>query len=269
MMDDTGRRLDHVHHLIEGRGKPVLLMVHGAMCDHHNWDRLVPHLAERFTIVRMDMRGHGQSPGSADDCSMGQWADDINALAERLGLGKVVLVGHSLGARVVAEAAARAPGSVAGVVLVDGSRLTHAEVEEASPAPRAITSFDLLVGPYADADIRAEIRASISRRSRSLFEEIADDLKAWDGARAQEVYSSIAAARTPTLVIQSTYHDRVTPRYSLTRADERSPYLDYLARTVEHAAIHVVPKAGHFLMMEKPADIAALIADFACRLREI
>jgi pimeloyl-ACP methyl ester carboxylesterase len=102
-----------------------------------------------------------------------------------------------------------------------------------------------------------------------LFEEIADDLKAWDGARAQEVYSSIAAARTPTLVIQSTYHDRVTPRYSLTRADERSPYLDYLARTVEHAAIHVVPKAGHFLMMEKPADIAALIADFACRLREI
>jgi len=269
MMDDTGRRLDHVHHLIEGRGKPVLLMVHGAMCDHHNWDRLVPHLAERFTIVRIDMRGHGQSPGSAEDCSMGQWAADINTLAERLDLGKVVLVGHSLGARVVAEAAARAPGGVAGVALIDGSRLTYAEVEEASRAPRAITSFDLLVGPYADADIRAEIRASISRQSRPLFAEIAAGLQAWDNARAQEVYSSLAVARMPMLVIQSTYHDRVTPRYSLARADERSPYLDYLARTVAHAAIHVVPKAGHFLMMEKPAHVAALIAGFAGRLREI
>jgi pimeloyl-ACP methyl ester carboxylesterase len=265
---DMRGRLDPVYHLIEGQGRPALLMVHGAMCDHHNWDRIVPHLVERFTVVRVDLRGHGQSPGSADDCSMGQWADDINALVERLDLGKVVLVGHSMGARVVAEAAARAPGSVAGVVLVDGSRLPYDETEQASRDLREITSLDLLAGPYANAAMRAEIRAGISRQSRALFAAIADDLQAWDGARAQEVYSGLAAAGVPLLVIQSTYHDRVTPRYSLTRTDERSPYLDYLALRVPHAAIHVVLEAGHFLMMEKPAAVAALIADFACHLRD-
>jgi pimeloyl-ACP methyl ester carboxylesterase len=254
-----------MYHRIDGQGSTVLLLVHGAMCGHRDWEQMTAHLVDEFTVARVDMAGHGLSPGSPDDCSMARWAGDVTALAQQFGSHRVVLVGHSLGARVVSQAAASGENPVAGVVLVDGSCMVYpgGNAGPARQTPGRV-DFDELIGPYADAGTRRMIREGIDRAAKPIFAAIADELKAWDHDHADTVYRSLAD--TPLLAIQSTFHDNATRRYSLQSANETSRYLDYLRAAVPRAEIRVIPQAGHFNMMEKPAEVAEAVADFARRV---
>jgi len=258
-------------HLIEGDGAPALVLVHAAMCDHSNWDRLTPYLTDRHRVLRLDMRGHGRSEAPLDQCHIAGWAGDINSLVEQSGLGPAILVGHSLGCRVVAQAAAQQPDATAAVILIDGSRIGPPTRETDTMAPgngslaRARTSFDSMIGPFADEAVRRDVRQSMSPISRAVFAANGARIADWDVNRAEAVFSSLPAD-LPLLAIQSTFHDRDTPRYSLRSHEESTPFTGFLRRTVPHAEIAILPDAGHFNMMEKPAEVAALMSDFIGRL---
>ena len=105
-----------IFHDQPGTDGPAIVLVHGGMCDHHDWDRMLPSLAAKHTVVRLDLRGHGRSTGDAADCTVEHWAADVLALIAALGLAPAILVGHSLASRIVAEAAVQNPGAVAGLV---------------------------------------------------------------------------------------------------------------------------------------------------------
>jgi pimeloyl-ACP methyl ester carboxylesterase len=66
----------------------------------------------------------------------------------------------------------------------------------------------------------------------------------------------------PILVVQSTYHDRFTPRYSLESDGQRTPFLDYIAAARPAAAIKTLTGAGHFSMLERSDEVTALIEQF-------
>lgn len=265
---EQGRRPDEapgVFHKIEGDGPVALVLVHGAMCDHRNWDRMVPHLSGEFTVARLDLAGHGKSPAAPEDCSMDRWAADVNALAASFGFARTLLVGHSLGGRVVAHAAAAAPQPLAGVVLLDGSRMDYPDLTEPpgwQPEQRTRVDFDELIGPYATPEVRTEIRSGMDRRSRPVFAAIGEELQAWDTLHAERAYGALAG-RTPLLAVQSTYHDRYTRRYSLTDPQEDTRYLANLRRLVPQLETRILTGAGHFPMMERPAEVAEAIARFA------
>src|SRR5690349_1287954 len=95
---------------------PPLVLVHGITESHHSWDPLVPALAERFDVVAVDLRGHGES-AKVPPFDVGTLAEDVTTLAARLGLERPYLVGHSLGGFVVTAMAATA--GPAGVINVD------------------------------------------------------------------------------------------------------------------------------------------------------
>ncbi len=83
-----------------GEGQPILL-VHGWMCSSRFWQKNVPELADEFRVVTIDLRGHGNSCKTLSGHTMAQYARDVRALIEHLGLEETVLVGWSLGGRVV------------------------------------------------------------------------------------------------------------------------------------------------------------------------
>ena len=80
----------------------------------------------RHQTVAVDLRGHGASPGTPDECSIERYGADVAEVMQTLALPPAVLVGHSMGCRVVVEAAMQATDRVAGVVLVDGSQFAPA-----------------------------------------------------------------------------------------------------------------------------------------------
>src|ERR1700733_2826511 len=111
-----------IHHVVTGRGRPAVMFVHGFGCARSDWDAQGAHLSPRHQTIAVDLRGHGASPGIAADCTVERYGADVAEVMKALAVPPTVLVGHSMGCRVVVEADLQAPAQMAGVVLIDGSQ---------------------------------------------------------------------------------------------------------------------------------------------------
>src|SRR5689334_14883548 len=98
-----------IHYATKGNGRPPIVFVHGFACAHSDWDRQVAHLSSKHQTVAVDLRGHGASAGTDQDCSIERHGADVAEVMGALRLPPSVLVGHSMGCRVVIEAALQAP----------------------------------------------------------------------------------------------------------------------------------------------------------------
>ena len=85
-----------------GSGRPVVL-IHGVSMSRRFFERNLDGLAGCFRVVNVDLRGHGESPAHEGGHTVAQYARDVHALIERLGLDGAVLVGWSMGTMVVWE----------------------------------------------------------------------------------------------------------------------------------------------------------------------
>lgn len=98
---------------------PTVLAVHGITASLAGWSLLAAGLPE-VRVVAPDLRGRGRSNHLPAPYGMDRHAADLEQLLDALGLDRVVVVGHSMGAFVGVRLAGRVAGRVAGLVLVDG-----------------------------------------------------------------------------------------------------------------------------------------------------
>ncbi len=88
----------HLYYERHGEGPPVVF-AHGAGGNAMSWWRQIPAFSERYSVVTFDHRAFGRSPDIAGGPGRAAFGDDIHALVERLDLGPVHFVAHSMGAR--------------------------------------------------------------------------------------------------------------------------------------------------------------------------
>ncbi|WP_439030119.1 3-oxoadipate enol-lactonase [Gordonia terrae] len=102
-----------VHAVVSGRtDAPAVVLSNSLGSTHGMWDAQVAALEERFTVVRYDTRGHGDSPIPQGPYTIDDLADDVIALLDRLGIERAHLVGLSLGGMTMMRVAARNPERV-------------------------------------------------------------------------------------------------------------------------------------------------------------
>lgn len=261
-----------MNYVRQGRGTPPLVFVHGFACSHEDWGLQIESLNRSNEVVACDLRGHGLTPGRAQECSIAHYGGDVAALVDNLALEPALLVGHSMGCRVVLEAARLAPERVAGLVLIDGSRLATGDPDAAESAARAALEKagypafaenlfrQMFFSPsaLAEAIVVRALRAS-AETGPALWPRLAR----WDAA---EMDAALAAVRAPLMVIQSTTMNAERKRVPL-RPGETSPWLDLVKSAVPGARIEIVPGVGHFPQLEAAALVNRLIAGFAAARR--
>jgi pimeloyl-ACP methyl ester carboxylesterase len=100
-------------------GRAVVLL-HGLASNLTRWSEFVEHtaLADRWDLLRVDLRGHGDSP-TTGAVGLELWCDDLAAMLDAEGHPRAVLVGHSLGAQVALHFAVRHVARAAGLALID------------------------------------------------------------------------------------------------------------------------------------------------------
>jgi pimeloyl-ACP methyl ester carboxylesterase len=111
---------------------PGIVLVHGTAAHAHWWDHIAPTLAKETRVIAVDLSGHGDS-GKAETYDYQQWSRQVSEAAIHGGVvGPALLVGHSMGAWVALDAAARFPDNFDGVVAFDppdaefmGETLSH------------------------------------------------------------------------------------------------------------------------------------------------
>jgi len=242
--------------------------VHGFACDHRDWQTQLDFFSRTNEVVACDLRGHGETPGRPQECSIEHYGGDVAALVNNLELSGVILVGHSMGTRVILEAARLLPKRVAGLVMVDGSRGAPAGDPDTAEAG-AKAAIDKVGYPtFAENLFRqmffkpsAEADAIVARAVRSSAQfgpVLYPRMVRWD---AQHMDAALAAVRVPMLVIQSTTRDANWNRAPL-KCGDSTPYLDLLKERVAQTRIEVVPDTGLFTMLEAAGTVNRLIEEF-------
>jgi haloacetate dehalogenase len=181
-----------IHGRRGGTGPPALFL-HGIPETHVMWHRVVPRLAEHYTVVATDLRGYGDSskPPSTEDhepYSMRATAGDQVEVMQNLGYNQFRLVGHDRGARCAYRLALDAPGAVTRLVVMDvvptGDAYSRADMKfslgywvwsflaapEPVPeqfiaaAPAVLVNFMLDSWPEVKDAFPAEVRAEYVRK---------------------------------------------------------------------------------------------------------
>lgn len=247
--------------------------MHGFSCSHEDWRSQLEYFQDRHEVVACDLRGHGETPGQAHECSIAHYGGDVAALLNNLELSNCILVGHSMGTRVVLEATRIDPERVAALVLIDGSRQASGDSDAAEAAMRAAIEATGFAAFRENAFRQMFFRWSgeaeaLLARSKKLSAEAGAALwmrmVRWD---AEHWDAAVAAVRVPLLVIQSTYLDASRKRAPL-RAGQSTPFLDKIRGKVPGARIEILPGVGHFAQIEAASEVNRLIAGFIKKLEK-
>ncbi len=100
-----------------GSGPETLVFIHGMGSNLKAWSHNLPFFAEKYRCIALDLPGHGKSEKTAQEVSMGGYAQAVLALLDALGIAAAWLVGHSMGGQLALTLALESPAQVKGLVL--------------------------------------------------------------------------------------------------------------------------------------------------------
>lgn len=258
-----------IHHVVAGAGSPPIVFVHGLACSFSDWQAQVTHFSPRHRTVSVDLPGHGATPAGTGAHTIERCGEEVAALLEALSLPPAVLVGHSMGCRVVLDAAIRAPARTAAVILVDGSRFV-AEMGRAFEARFAAGDykalmrglFEQMFTPRSDPKTAAAVIERALSVPEAVGQQLLLSLVRYDVEKLEE---TLARTTRPLLVLQSTFVNETRQRASL-RAGQTTPYLDFIRAKVPAARIEVIPGVGHFPQLDAPAETNRVLQSFLAAL---
>ncbi|MGI9487942.1 MAG: alpha/beta fold hydrolase [Geminicoccaceae bacterium] len=229
--------------------KPTILFVHGAGMDHSVWTLQARYFAHHgFNAVAVDLPGHGRTKGPACPTieAMGDW---VAAVAGTLVTEPVILVGHSMGALVCLEAAARHRDSVKQLALlgVAGKMPVHPALLEAAEANKPLAA-DLVSswghGPAGHVGGNRAPGGWLMGHAQRLLAKAPSGVLYNDLAACNAYEHGSAAAdgvECPVLVVAGS-HDRMTPPKQAAK----------LAETIADAKLVTIAGSGHLMIVEKP-----------------
>ena len=160
-----------------GKGTPMVLL-HGFPLDHHLWDEVVPLLEDQFDLIIPDLRGFGGSSTVDSFYSMEDYASDVAALLDHLGIPKAAIVGHSMGGYAALAFARLFPDRVSGLGLVSSQVLDDAPERKegryksaAEVADKGIGSVVETMAPKFTSDTRLQeyARTSMEKQQPAAY----------------------------------------------------------------------------------------------------
>jgi pimeloyl-ACP methyl ester carboxylesterase len=241
------------------RGSLPLLFVHGWQGASSSWDLVRDALAPHHRTIAIDLRGIGGSNAAPGPYSVDKFASDLSDVLAYLDLDPLVVIGHSMGAAVAQRFAIDRPEAVEGLVLV-------APVPASGVAfpPRLEAMFRATAGNPENANAwlgkltfrepPREVVASLRAAAAAVPAHVAlESFDSWTRLAFEDEARTIA---TPTLVIAPAEDRPMTPEFTRER----------VARVIEGSRLEIVPESGHYVPVEQPLRLAALIEDFVASL---
>lgn len=246
-----------------GAGTPLLL-THGRAANTHWWDPVIPHLADALHPIAMDFRGHGESSWTTEGYySTEGLIHDIESVRKALGWERMVLGGHSMGARVAVGYACRYPERLWGLIATDflpdmskSKRWLKAASPRTGPQPyythlEAILQRFQLVPPgtLLDGDGLRALAQNCLRKTEKGFTWKFD----WRALRFiyEPVWELLAKVTVPTLVLRGEHSTVMT----------RGMYEEVLRLIPGVQGIELV-RAHHHVTLDAPREVARHLLDF-------
>ena len=233
---------------IHGAGGPTLVFVHGWSCDARYWRAQVPHFSKKHRVVVLDLAGHGHSGSTRSKYTMKAFGEDVQAVTEATGSFNVILIGHSMGGSVIAEAARLIPHRVIGIIGVD----TLENIEY----PMTREALDQSMAPLK-SDFQAGSRAFVQQMISS---QTNPQLREWILADISSAPPAIALSAMNEMMAQyitgeaATIFDKLRIPVIAVNGDLWPINYEANRRHMFSFDAIVLKEADHFLMMNRPED---------------
>jgi pimeloyl-ACP methyl ester carboxylesterase len=130
----------HLYHEVYGTGTPLVLLHGGMMTIELSFAGLIPDLAERHQVIGVELQGHGRTADIDRPITPTALAGDVVALLDHLGLDRVHVLGHSMGAGTALELAVSHPSRVRSVVAASASVRPEGMHEDLTDPAKQATS---------------------------------------------------------------------------------------------------------------------------------
>lgn len=237
-------------------GDPVIFL-HGYSDSYHSFDRNLPELARKYHVYALDQRGHGDSTKPACCYTQADFANDVVAFMNALGIHKASLVGHSMGSFIAQSVAIAAPNRIRKLVLIGSGPTLAGNPVALDFAP----IVDTLVDPVDPVFVR-EFQASTFYRPippSFLDMAVSESLKvpatvwkqALDGLLAEDHTAQLPQIRAKTLVFWGDQD------IFFGAADEQT-----LIDGIPRSKLVTYRQTGHGLHVERPHRFVRDLEDF-------
>lgn len=259
-----------LHHLDWGNhGRHPVVLVHGSRLHAHVWNHFGRQFKDRYHIIALDQRGHGDSGWASGDCyQLEDFYHDLRTVVEARGLSRFTLIGHSLGGRVSMLYAHRHPETLERLVLVDITPGRPAAAPGAdlsriaeTPSPRDFESPQAAAAYLAQLMSRAphhmveeSVRYGMRKTDNGAYTWKYDPVLAHrrgGAAAALDFWSVVRSIPTPTLLQYGSHSNVVTPELAAR-----------MAATMPHCTVERIEGAGHALFTDQPEAFAASVERF-------
>lgn len=249
-----------------GSGDPCLTMHGGLGLDHTHLHPWLDPLGDQMRLIYYDHRGNGRSERTAPETlTFEQFSADAETLRQELGLGKVVLLGHSYGGFIALDYALRYPESISRLILISTAPAVDywPEIREnmrrRGATAEMIEAFES--GSWEDdAELEAHValvgHLNFAPANERLAKEILRDTvysayarsAAFELLQTYDVEPRLAEISVPTLVVVGR-QDAFTP---ISQAER-------LHRAISGSELVVIEDAGHFNYAEQPKAFFAAV----------
>jgi pimeloyl-ACP methyl ester carboxylesterase len=233
-----------------GAGELAVVFVHAFGGNTTHWSAQLEHLRQKRRSVALDLRGHGLSePPANGDYRMDSMAGDVDAVVNKIGLQRFVLVGHSMGGSVVIAYAGLHPERVAGIVLVDTGNPKEIPEDQKQQYIRALESdaYSGVMESYFEeilAGSACGVRKKIMGEIRNMPKEVAVPL-----VKEQLRFDPVTALNR--------YHGA---RLAVVTPANDMPYsLHNLLPDFPHV---VMTGTSHWLQLDKPEEFNYILDEF-------
>ncbi|OAR26053.1 hydrolase [Streptomyces sp. ERV7] len=233
----------------------ALLLVHGHPFDRTMWDPQIEEFARTHRVVAPDLRGYGSAPVTPGTTLLSDFAQDVLALADRLGIERFTLGGLSMGGQIVMECYRLFPERISALVLADtfpaaetaDGRTARREMADRlvreGMKPYADEVLEKMVAPYADPDVKAHVLRMMTATDP---EGAAAALRG--RAERPDYRELLTTVTVPTLVVVG-------------RDDTYTPVADAEAMhtAIPGSTLVVVEAAAHLPNLERPEEFNAAL----------
>ncbi len=246
-----------IHYTVQGKGETALVFVHCWGCDGNLWENQVPEFARKYSVVTIDLPGHGQSGQGRKNWSIESFGDDVKTVVTKLDLKRVVLIGSSMGAPIALEAKRRMPERVLAIVPVDSLLNVDEKIpaEQLEPVMKALqadykgTVTGLMNQFFFSAHTPAAVKERVLREATSRPPEMAIAIM-----KAIFAHDPIPVLRETKVPIHAINGDHNPTNLEANR--KYAPQFDAV----------IIKDTGHYPMLENPARFNQLLAEILSKL---
>lgn len=239
--------------------KPSVLLLHGIAQQSHSWDLISLSLSNRYHVIALDARGHGETQWPPDgDYSIEAHQRDLDGFVKAIGLDRFIIIGHSMGGRNAYVYTSQHPIRVKALIIVDtgldSARLGQQRIRRFVNLPDELASFEQFVQRVQEYTGRPSwmVKGGLNHSIRQL----PNGTWTWKYDRlirhpdfspptwpSEELRACLRAIDCPTLLVRGADSDVMSPET-----------FEQTLELLPNSRGAVVPNAGHLVPGDNPSE---------------